>query len=325
MKQKILYYSLDKRDTTNFWRFSILRYIQSDDFELIDISDTKVFDWSVFLGASILLMQRPFASEHLQVLNAAKMMGLRIMLDYDDDLTCVDMFNPTYSLYKNNQQNIISCIKLADEIWASTEAIRGSYLPYNKNIHVIPNAHNNYLFPIKNKKPFTPNKKCIYRGGSSHQADVNSVANDLIRVINSNKDWVFQFMGDRYTYLEMNCGDNYHIIGGMDIMSYFRYLNTENPSEMIFPLCNTKFNAGKSNISFLEATFSGAAFFGNKSLPEFNNEWVLPIESLGDNLNDTDLLHMMHNGAWEYILSNLLLSDINKLRTERLLANVSAC
>jgi hypothetical protein len=322
MKKSIIFYSLDKRDTTSFWRFLSLKYIEHEEFNLTDISDTKVFDWTTFASHDILLLQRPFCVEHHQVLTAAKSMGLRIILDYDDNLLDIDMYNPTYSLYKQNQSTIIQCLKLADEIWTSTESIKQAYLPHNSNIHVILNAHNDYLFPIKNKRPFGANKKCIYRGGSSHQADVNSVANQLIKVINDNKSHTFTFMGDRYTYLEMNCGDNYHIVGGMHLMDYFRFLNNENPSAMIFPLCNTKFNSGKSNISVLEGTYSGAAFFGNKALPEFNHEWILPIEELGDKLNDTDLLHMMHNFAWEWILGNLLLSDINKLRTERLLANL---
>lgn len=325
MKKSVLYYALDKRDTTSFWRLLCLKYIRHDDFELTDISDTKVFDWTIFAGHDCLLFQRPFSIEHLQVLNAAKNMGLKIILDFDDNLFEIDMYNPTYALYRDKHQNVKKSLELADEIWVSTESLREAYLPYNANIKVVPNAHNDYLFPIKNKRPFTPNKKCIYRGGSSHQADVNSVANDLIRTINANKDWIFQFMGDRYTYLEMNCHDNYHIIGGLTIMEYFRYLNNENPSAMIFPLCDTKFNRGKSNISWIEGTYSGASFFGNKRLPEFNKECILPISELCEHLNDTGLLRKKHDESWQLIQDTLLLSNINKLRTERILANVSAC
>lgn len=324
MKHRILYYALDKRDTTSFWRMSVLRYIHHSDFELIDISDTKVFDWTVFLSASVLLIQRPFVPEHAQIMQAAKNMGLKVIADYDDDLLdgAVDMFNPTHQLYKHNQNSLKSCLAIADEIWASTPSIKHSYSKYCKNIHVIPNAHNDYQFKLKDNKPFAGNKKCFYRGGGSHQADVNSVANMLIDVVNSNKDWTFAFLGDRFTFLEVNTGDNYHIVGGLSIMEYFRFLNTENPSAMIFPLCDTLFNKGKSNISWLEGTYSGAAFFGNKSLPEFDKECILDIKDLGVQLTDKSLLKEKHDQSWQLICDTLLLSNINKLRTERILENL---
>lgn len=324
MKHRILYYALDKRDTTSFWRMAVLRYIQHKDFELIDISDTKVFDWTVFLSASVFVVQRPFAPEHAQIMQAAKNMGLRIIADYDDDLLdgAVDMFNPTHQLYKHNQNSLKSCLAIADEIWASTQSIKESYSKYCKNIHVIPNAHNDYQFKLKDKRPFSNNKKCLYRGGGSHQADVNSIADKLVEVVNTNKDWIFTFMGDRFTYLEMKTGDNYHIIQGLSIMEYFRFLHNENPSVMIFPLCNSLFNRGKSSISFLEGTYAGAAFFGNKDLPEFNKDCILDIKNLGDQLNDTPLLEKSHKESWELIKDTLLLSKINKIREERILANL---
>lgn len=333
MKKRILTFSLDKRDTTAFWRSLPMAYIQHPDFEIVDISDTKVFDWTIFASSDIFFMQRPFHPQHLTILSAAKGMGLKIILDYDDLLLdAVDMYNPTHLLYKENQANIQSCLLLADEIWASTQAIKDCYLPINQNIHVIPNAHNDRLFKVGLKRTFTYNKKCYFRGGASHQADVNEVANQLISVINENckfddsgrnLGWEFTFMGDRFTYLEMNTGDNYQIINGMSIMEFFRYLNNENPSVMIFPLCNTKFNKGKSNISWIEATYAGSAFFGNKSLPEFNFDFVSNIADLNsESLSDVDTLQANNERSWEYICDNLLLSKINQLRIDRILANL---
>jgi hypothetical protein len=321
MKPKILTFCLDKRDTTAFWRGTFHAYINHKDFEIKDISDNKIFDWTTFLGYSILWIQRPFGREHTQVITAAKNMGLKIILDYDDDLTCVDMYNPTYELYKSNQANLQTCLQLADEIWTSTESIKQSYLPFNKNIHVIPNAHNNYIFNIKLKRLFSPNKTVYYRGGGSHQADVMQVADTLVKVINNSPEWTFMFQGDRFTYIEQRTGDNHHIIPPMTILEFFRYLNETNPCAMIFPLCDTIFNRGKSNISWLEASYSGAAFFGNTRLPEFNKEFILPIEAFGNEW-DMPLLERMNHESWEYICDELLLSNINKLRVNRILENL---
>lgn len=324
MKPKVLTYLLDKRDTTSFWRGACMKHLSNNEFDVVDLSDLKVFDWTVFYGASIFWMQRPFTIEHAQVITTAKNMGCKIILEYDDDLTCVDMYNPTYRLYKDNQATLNMCLGLADELWVSTESVGKSYMAKTKQIYVIPNAHNDYLFKVSNKRDFDPfGKSCYYRGGASHQADVNSVANSLLDVINSNTDWTFAFMGDRYYFLEMNTGDNYHIVPGMTIMEYFKYIHQENPQLFIFPLCDTMFNRGKSNISWIEATYVGAAFAGNKNLPEFDKDFIMHINDLPQIIKGgVRDLREANERSWEYICDTLLLSNVNKLRENRILANL---
>jgi hypothetical protein len=130
-------------------------------------------------------------------------------------------------------------------------------------------------------------------------------------------------MGDRYYFLEMNTGDNYHIVPGMTIMEYFKYIHQENPQLFIFPLCDTKFNRGKSNISWLEATYVGSAFAGTKVLPEFNNENILEVSDLPELIKSgSEPLKISNERSWEYICDNLLLSKVNKLRENRILANI---
>ena len=330
MRKKILYFALDKRDTTSFFRVhGILPYINNPEFELIPISGQVEFDWTVFQGVSAMIFQRPFVEAHSQVIKTARNHNVKVILDYDDLLIddAVDMYNPTHALYKYNQTSLKECLRDADEIWVTTQEIKTHYLPYNDNIHIIPNAHNDYLFKVKDKLKFnSKNKKCFWRGGSSHDADVMEKADFLVDVINKNKDWEFGFMGSRFTYIEQRTGDNHSIIGAMPIMEYFRYLNSAiygNPQLMMFPLCNTKFNAAKSNISFLEGTYAGAAFIGNKELPEFNLECAYDIKDLEDVLKYYESsLRDANELAWEYICDNLLLSKINKLRENRIFANI---
>lgn len=323
MRKKVLYYSLQPNDTTAFWRTGgVLPYINSSEFELVDISLTINFNWSVLIGADILILQRPFTRDHANLIVLAKDMGIKVILDYDDLLTAVDLYNPTHQLYGSNQQSLFDCLNMADEIWVSTQAIKDGYK--HLNTHIIPNSWNDYMFKVKDKKPFTGNKKVFWRGGSSHKADVMEVADKLVSFINENKDWTFLFQGDRFEYIEQRTGDNHHIVGGMSIIQYFKYLLVENPSIMIFPLCNTPFNKAKSNISFLEATYAGAAFFGNKNLPEFEYEdLIYDFDRLSDALGYyPGSLKLTNELSWEYITDNLLLSNINKKRTERIIANL---
>lgn len=318
MKHKVYYYALDKRDTTSFFRMvGVLPFIYHPDIDFHDISDTKIWDWTVVCGASAIILQRPFTRDHVAIIMGAKNMGLRVILDYDDLLSEVDQYNPTYQLYRDNQASLKLCYQYADEIWCSTAAIAESI---GEKCIVIPNAHNDYLFPVSKKREFNmATKKAFYRGGSSHQADVNEKADLLIRSINKHTDWMFSIMGDRFTYIEQRTGENHHIIPGIPLMEYFRFLNQNNPNIMLFPLCDTKFNRAKSNISWLEATYSGAVLFGNKNLPEFHH--AQDIDTLEATLDgyDPESLRKLNEQSWQYIQDNLLLSKINELRLERCL------
>ncbi len=144
----------------------------------------------------------------------------------------------------------------------------------------------------------------------------------LLDVINNNTDFNFSFMGDRYTALEIKCGDNYHILQGLPILQYFKYFFDENSNIAIFPLMDNIFNRAKSNISFLEATYSGAAFFGNKNLPEFDLPSIFPIEELPTLMREYGILEKANETSWEWVCDKRLLSNVNKLRIERIIENL---
>lgn len=322
MKKRVIYYSLVPSDSTAFWRTTaVFPYLQSDEFELIDSSLTVNFNWTFFVGVSVFILQRPFTQDHCNLLILAKDMGVRIIIDLDDDLYNVTQDNPTYQMYEHHKNTFAQCIGLSDELWVSTKSIGESC--NHPNTHIIPNAHNDYLFPVKQKRPFTRNRKVMYRGGGSHQGDVMEVADQFVKTINEHLNWIFIFCGDRFTYIEQRTKDNHHIVTGMNIMQYFRYLHRENPSIMVFPLCNTKFNHGKSNISFIEGSYAGAAFFGNTALPEFKDV-AYNLGELPNFLNDTmsSELERMNKNSWELICDTLLLSKVNEKRKERILANI---
>lgn len=338
MKKKVFYYAPQKNDTTSWWRIgAVLPYVKSDDFELIDISYLTNFSWEIFVPCDVFIFQRPFADKHVELMILVKDMGIKIITDFDDLLTAVPMYNPTYGQYLQSKAHVMKCVELSDEVWVSTKEIKDGYNEElrkkaiafgsdpkgnydHPSIQIIPNALNDYLFPIKNKKQFNPSaKKAIYRGGLSHEADVYSMGEELIKIINHKTDWTFTFIGQIYTYMAQRCGDNYQMIGGMTIMQYFKFLNTENPQVVFFPLEDNSFNRAKSNICWIEATFSGAAFLGNIALPEYIDGTVLDIREMDEVMGDIELLDFYNRVSWDYIKDNLLLSKVNKLRVKRLL------
>lgn len=107
----------------------------------------------------------------------------------------------------------------------------------------------------------------------------------------------------------------------MPLMQYFNFMWDKNPQIVFHPLRDTIFNMGKSNISWMESTYAGAAFFGNKALPEFNHPFISDLKLLPKAISEhhIDYMNRKNEDSWEYIKDNLLLSEVNKIREERLL------
>ena len=63
------------------------------------------------------------------------------------------------------------------------------------------------------------------------------------------------------------------------LMQFYKQYHELNANIAFFPLLDNVFNNGKSNISFLEATYAGSAFMGNRNLPEFNLPLTPPIQN----------------------------------------------
>lgn len=309
---RVYYYALTPDDPTSFYRMNgVLPYIDGIYFK--DLSDTKVFNWSTFSGADIFIIQRPYSIQHLNIIKLAKDMGVKVIGDYDDDLLEVDFYNPTYEMYEACKPNTIACLKELDEVWVSTMSISNSFKPHNNNIRIIPNAHNDYMMPVNKKVAHNKNNRVAWRGGESHAFDILTNKESLIELINGSPEKQFYFCGARHIDLERSCGENYNVVSGMTIMQFFKYLRELNPQYFIYPLANTPFNNGKSNISWIESTYSGAAFFGNTTLvDQFGYKFMNNLEVLD---GDTEA---MNSESWEYIKENLLLSKINKTRKELL-------
>lgn len=325
--KKVLYYSLQKDDPTAFYRTSgVLPFINHKDFELVDISGTTDFDWQTFIGADIFILQRPFNAHHVHLIKLAKDLGLKVITDYDDNLFALDQYNPCYELYDGNRNSLKTCVTLSDGVWVSTSSIKETLCKLNKNISVIPNAHNDYVFKVEDKKPFnTKTKIAAWRGGSSHEADVYEVADDLIKLINNNLDWTFNFFGERFTYMELRCGNNYNSITPMSTIQFYKYFYNMNPNIVFFPLRNTLFNQGKSNIAWLESTYAGSVFVGNRDLPEFNKNYTGDFKHwVKEKWNDLlmDDLKQMNEDNWQHVQENLLLSKINELRINSILSHL---
>lgn len=320
--KKILVLTIYDQDATYFYRILPLFYINNAEITISRKRYEGQIGYSFFENYTHVFLERPSGNEDLSLIKLAKQMGLTIISDYDDDIIHLPITNPMWHHYQQCKANVMECLALSDEVWVSTKTLKKAYSLLNNNIHILPNCHNNFLFPIEKKVKFNmKTKKIIWRGGLSHEADVYDYASNIIKLINKNKKWQFQFIGCRFIYLELHCDKNYTPVSPMPLMQYFDYMGTENPNIVLHPLQDNLFNRSKSNIAFIEATYAGAAFFGNTNLPEFSKECIFPLNELSEAMGKNYLgaMEAANNESWDYIQANLLLSDVNKLREERLL------
>ena len=326
--KNVYYLSMVEDDAASFYRtngvFPFLNHNEIITKNIFNIQ--KTYGWESLIGADIFIFQRPYHEYHVNLIMMAKDMGIKVICEYDDDLLNVPFHNNAAVTLNEQKSNIKKALSLADEAWVTTDCIKKEYRFFNRNIYVIPNAHNDYLYPIEKKKAFNKNTKiAAYRGGASHEDDVYQNINDIVDTINKNFDWEFRFHGSRFKFIENRTNDNHTYTDPFTIMQFYKSYHDFNPNIAFFPLLDNVFNNGKSNISLLEATYAGAAFMGNRNLSEFNLPFVIPIqngfkEEFNKAKDDFYRLEMLNSDAWDWILENRLLSNINELRIERILA-----
>lgn len=320
---RVLTFAPAVNDGTSFYRLGgVVPYLEKEYSDIVvkDLSGKKEVDWSDYTSYDVAIVQRPFIKGHLNTIKTLKMMGIKVIVDYDDDVLNLSMQNPHYILYNNNKENIEGACSIADQIWVSTDNLKKSLSNYNKNILVIPNAHNDYLFPVSKKRKLNQKSKNVcYRGGTSHEVDVYEHLDEWVGMINSNTDTDFYFMGARFPYMETKCGDNYLVVPGSHIIEYFGTLHDINPYIFIYTLEDTIFNKSKSNISWIESTYAGSAVIAPKYLDEFVRPGIINFEESFSDLfdkvkKDHGMLSILNDASWDYIQQNLLLSIVNQKR-----------
>lgn len=325
MKKNILCYFPCITDATSLYRgIGPLAALRKLDPNINIIKAPEVCTYAELLSADILFMQRPFTKNHLNIIKFAKAMNIPTWADYDDNLFCVPAENPAAETYhaKAIQEAMAEICATVDCISVTTESLKKELSPLNKNIWVVPNAHNDYLF---NKFPKCEEQNAIilWRGSKTHAADLNLAAEACISLANAHKNWTWQFLGERPWFANYMPQNQVLTTKALDPIAYFDFLSVLKPAVVIVPLQNNRFNHAKSNIAWLEAAYAGAPAL----VPEFP-QWQNPgatnyIDSADFEVQLSNLLRLddttrlkKARDSWDYVLGNYLLSDINKLRLE---------
>jgi hypothetical protein len=312
---RILLLTMNKADATSYYRAAgISKDLERQSGATIDCYDwTEItLTWVQLSKYDIIWMQRPVQREAVNAITYLKLMNKPVWIDWDDDLFNIPQTHTNYMVFAQNRDNIIAIAQSADVITVSTESIRDSYLPYNANIRVIPNAIQDELL-----KPFTSTRTNIlfYRGMKSHEDDVYAYQRHFQKL--QDEGYIMKFMGfnpARYIYKAT-------FVGERDIYHYFKYLQDIRPLALMFPMIDSPFNRSRSNIAWLEATMAGSIVIA-PNWPEWQhagiihcnpeNFYAITKEVAKGNVD----VERLYQSSYEYINENLRLSVVNKLRVQ---------
>ena len=319
---KLLFLNYRNDDACSFYRSSgIVKDLirKGFDIDVVQIG-SRTFFWSDLLMYDIVMIQRAYTGDMIQFVKQIKMMGIKLWLDYDDNLLEIPEDNPAYTRYmqKSVKDTIITLLKLADVISVTTEPLKATYAKHNPNIRVIPNAFNDSLF-MRDKQKDLPKRKPIvaWRGSDTHQKDLTTYGAVRESILKFPK-WNFLFIGYNAWFLPKK--ENRLFAPSTDIIWYHYSLYSAAPSVMQVPLHDSNFNRCKSSIAAIEGAFVGSAVL----CPEW---WGIEgAVSYKDEKGYEDGLYGLINGhinkaevaerTWEFVMDTLRLSKVNDLRIE---------
>ena len=108
---EILFLTVESGDTCSFYRSAgILKDLRRKTKHNITLAQMNqvALNWSFLTQFDLVYHQRAFSKESLNICGYLKQCGVKLWLDYDDNLFALNPENPTYALYNNpeTQNNI---------------------------------------------------------------------------------------------------------------------------------------------------------------------------------------------------------------------------
>lgn len=170
--------------------------------------------------------------------------GRRFILDLDD-FWVLDLANPFRDRWEQVGlgRSIVHNMKAAMAVIVTTGELASKVTPYNRNVHVVPNALPFDTGQFTRTEPDFGRK--VYAGGQSHQADI-----EMIRGLD------VEYFGG---------------LNGSPFLSLDSYMTAYDGKGLsLVPLRDSEFNRCKSNLKVLEAGAKGLACMCSNVLPYSN-------------------------------------------------------
>jgi hypothetical protein len=321
---KLLIHSPTKHDSTSFYRswgvLHNLNRLMGRQLDLIDFTSQRGWTWADLGGIDILFIQRPYQPEMLKLAEYVKNLGIKVWVDYDDNLFQLPNENRSFFNFTGKvKQLMIETLRMADVISVSTQPLHDFFDKQLglKNLYVVPNALNDDLFtrtPTFNAE----SKNIVWRGSETHVGDLVYFTPEIVEAMQAgNNKW--HFMGYN-PFTVSNLVDDREKIAvyeAQDVLIYHQSLINLKPKLMHVPLADNPLNRCKSNIAWIEATYAGAITIG-PAWPEWHRPGMLTYRDQAEYyqlLSQADNLSPLHwQQSWDYIKENLMLSHVNHQR-----------
>lgn len=234
-----------------------------------------------FYHYDIVIPEKYYMPHVYQLILFAKQAGCKVWIDDDDARLDIPKGNKGRKFYlvQENRERVQKALQLADLITVTTPALKKMYRGYNQNIHVVPNAWNDYRFSKSDPTPQSKPTKIIWRGHDTHDPDLADIQKPLIDIYRRRAEFDFKFLGHSPAYIDLQPSEE---IPATNIGGYFSLLKALRGDFLFVPLLNHDFNKAKSNIALIEALLAGMPAIAPMSMPEFDRPGVIRYNGNAD-------------------------------------------
>lgn len=297
-----------KMDGVSWWRyahpFAVLEKQYGDTLEIVRRNENVMID--ELMSGDVVVRLRPMTKESGEFLTVCKELGLKVILDIDDDLWHVPPSHPAFSDSLEYRDTMRQIYGEADYIWASTQNILYSADAIGRG-EVIPNAVLPSQLP---DQPLPYRGIAAWRGNDKQSYDINS---DFAKAWY--KEWSDQY--EQWVFAgyfpDLPHGNNAKFRKGLKPLAYFLSLKQGLANVFWKPLTPCPFNDAKSNIAWIEATMSGGVCVTNYAGKDGWEDAFLEFTT------DADFIYKAWAASKDTILRHYNLLEVNRLRFESII------
>lgn len=294
--------------------------------DLTLIEEERFTDYEL-AAIDVLVCHAPATKSHARAMLAAKSAGAKIIGDYDDLVFDIDTINPASSYWgaEETQFKAVELLMECDAVTVSTKALADEFKErFMIDAYVVNNALNDIAYPPWPRAQKPREKPLIlWRGSNTHEGDIYS-HREAFKPLRNGEYLFFGYNPAKLTKRYGGYLDSVPFERGVPwFPAYMQRLYQINPTYMVVPLEDTKFNRCKSNISLLEGTWANSTIVAPAYMPEFNQIPCIlysDAQELGDILQAIgradDSIANLSADARKVVKERYLLSKINEQRVD---------
>jgi glycosyltransferase involved in cell wall biosynthesis len=159
--------------------------------------------FELITGHDIVIVQRMCLQTHMDFLKICKQLGLKIVMDLDDNVWELPEYNPAKKVFDSWGEGFKACLKMVDAISVSTPELEKAVRKHAGPLQSVYHGKDIPVFQISNKideRVFAPvvqrKEKIIgWSGSSSHIGDLVLIEDALLQIKEMHPDVAIEFRG----------------------------------------------------------------------------------------------------------------------------------